>query len=119
MTLLCLPKNSAAAKAPFVDGLYREHGEAGLYTPHACSKKVSKKLNSNLQSKIIELKKDDPQRGFRRISDIMRRFFLLQASLDTVRKTLHGANLIEPPPKKRRKNIQKPRCFELNFTPPE
>jgi transposase-like protein len=29
--------------------LYREHGEASLYTPHACSKKASKKLNRNLQ----------------------------------------------------------------------
>ena len=69
-------------------------------------------LNPNLKAKIIELKKDDPQRGVRRISDIMRRFFLLQASPETVRKTLHEEKLIDPPPKKRRRNIQKPRRFE-------
>jgi len=92
--------------------LYRKHGEQGLYSPSTCHKKASKPLNSNLKSQIIELKKADPQRGVRRISDIMRRFFLLPASPDTVRKTLHEARLIDPPPKKRRKNIQKPRRFE-------
>jgi transposase InsO family protein len=91
---------------------YRKHGEQGLYSPSTCHKKASKPLNSNLKSQIIELKKADPQRGVRRISDIMRRFFLLPASPDTVRKTLHEAKLIDPPPKKRRKNIQKPRRFE-------
>ena len=92
--------------------LYREHGESGLEHPKSNSNKARKGLDPNLRSKILELKKDDPQRGVRRISDIMRRFFLLQASPETVRKTLHEEKLIEPPPKKRRKNIQKPRRFE-------
>ena len=92
--------------------IYREQGEAGLDRPRSRSNKSHKGLDPNLKSKIIELKKDDPQRGVRRISDIMRRFFLLQASPDTVRKTLHEEKLIDPPPKKRRKNIQKPRRFE-------
>jgi transposase InsO family protein len=92
--------------------IYREQGESGLHGPSTRSNKPRKVLNHNLKSKIIELKKDDSSRGIRRISDIMRRFFLMQASPETVRKTLHEANLIDPPPKKRRKNIQKPRRFE-------
>ena len=91
---------------------YNEHGDAGLLQPATRRKHKCKTFNKSLQSKIIELKKDDPQRGVRRISDIMRRFFMLQASPDTVRKTLHEEKLIAPPPKKRRKNIQKPRRFE-------
>ena len=92
--------------------IYREHGEGGLDRPRSRSNKPRKGLDSNLKSKIVELKKDDPQRGVRLISDIMRRFFLLQASPDTVRKALHEEKLIDPPPQKRRKNIQKPRRFE-------
>ena len=92
--------------------IYREQGESGLDRPKSRSNKSRKGLDPNLRSKILELKKDDPQRGVRRISDIMRRFFMLQASPETVRKTLHEEKLIAPPPKKRRKNIQKPRRFE-------
>ena len=92
--------------------VYHEQGESGLDRPSTRSNKPRKTLDHNLKSKIIELKKDDSTRGVRRISDIMRRFFLLQASPETVRKTLHEAKLIDPPPKKRRKNIQKPRRFE-------
>ena len=92
--------------------LYNEHGEAGLSHPSTKSAKVRHQLDGNLQSTILNLKKSDPQRGIRRISDIMRRFFLLKASPETVRKTLHEAKLIDPPPKKRRKNITTPRRFE-------
>jgi transposase InsO family protein len=92
--------------------LYREHGEQALYAPTKQLKTNCKALNNNLKSKIIELKKDDPQRGVRRISDILKRFFLLKASPETVRQALHEENLIDPPPKKRLKNIQKPRRFE-------
>ncbi len=91
---------------------YRKHGEGGLYAPSARHEKVVKPLNSNLKSQIIELKKDDPQRGVRRISDILKRFFMVKASPATISKVLHEENLIDPPPKKRRKNIQKPRRFE-------
>jgi transposase InsO family protein len=91
---------------------YNDHGEAGLSQGGTRRKQKRKPQNKALQSQIIELKKADPQRGVKRISDIMRRFFMLKASPETVRQTLHEAKLIEPPPKKRRKNIQKPRRFE-------
>lgn len=93
-------------------GLYKQHGEAGLSHPATKSDQARHKLDSNLRSTIINLKKSDSQRGIRRISDIMRRFFLMKASPETVRKTLHEAELLDPPPKKRRKNITTPRRFE-------
>jgi transposase InsO family protein len=91
---------------------YRKHGEGGLHHPKNFSQSKSKPLNSSLKSQIIELKKADPQRGVRRISDILKRFFMVKASPATVSKVLHEEKLIDLPPKKRRKNIQKPRRFE-------
>lgn len=92
--------------------LYREHGEQGLYASRTRHEKTVKPFNNNLKSQIIDLKQADPQRGVRRISDILRRFFLVKASPATVSKVLHEENLIDPPPKKHRRNIQKPRRFE-------
>jgi transposase len=91
---------------------YNAYGEAGLLQPATRRKPKVKTSDRGLKSKIIELKKADPQRGIRRISDILRRFFLVKASPESVRATLHEAKLIEPPPKKRRRNISKPRRFE-------
>jgi len=91
---------------------YNEHGDAGLLQPATRLKHKGKTSDKGLQSKIIELKKDDPQRGVRRISDILKRFLLVKASPEIVRNTLHEAKLIEPPPKKRKRNISKPRRFE-------
>ena len=54
--------------------VYREQGESGLDRPSTRLNKARKTLDPNLESKITELKKDDSQRGVRRISDIMRRF---------------------------------------------
>ena len=50
---------------------YREHGESGLHRPNTCTSKAHKGLDPNLKSKIIEQKKDDPQRGIKRIPNIM------------------------------------------------
>ena len=91
---------------------YKKHGEQGLQHPKILSRNKPKPLNNSLKSHIVELKKDDPQRGVKRISDILKRFFMVKASPQTVSKVLHEEKLIEPPPKKRRKNIQKPRRFE-------
>ena len=53
---------------------YRKYGEQGLYTPSTQKNKAVQSLDSNLKSQIIELKKADPTRGLRRISDILKRF---------------------------------------------
>lgn len=91
---------------------YNEHGDAGFQNQYTNKKKSAKPINTELKSQIIELKKADKSRGVRRISDILKRFFLLKTSPETVRQTLHEAKLIEPPRKKRKKNITKPRFFE-------
>ena len=90
--------------------IYKEKGEFGLRPTSYRRKK--RNLDPSVRSKIVELKKRDSNSGVRRISQILRRVFFLQASPETVRKTLHEENLIEKPKKKRRRNIEKPRFFE-------
>ena len=90
---------------------YQEHGEAGLAPRHCGPRKA--KIPSPVKDHIIKLKRENPQRGVRRISQILRRLFFLSASPETVRKTLHEESLITSPqlkPKKR--NPGKPRFFE-------
>ena len=91
---------------------YREHGEAGLkYEGTKRSRRP--KLAPAVKEKIIELKKERPRWGIRRISQILSRFFHLKASPETVRKTLHEEQLMGKPTKKKpKKNPQKPRFFE-------
>lgn len=89
---------------------YRERGEAGLRQP--AHWRTGKKLEPSVRKKIIELKNQDSKRGIRRISDILRRMFLLKASPETVRRTLHEEKLIEKPRQKPKRNVSKPRFFE-------
>jgi transposase InsO family protein len=90
---------------------YRLHGEEGLKTkPRSFSKKP--RIDKAVKEKIIEVKKSNPVFGVRRISDFLKRFFLLQASPATVHKTLSEAELIEKKKPKRKKNHSKPRFFE-------
>jgi transposase InsO family protein len=91
-------------------GLYKKNGEEGLKSLHR--KKVSGKTTTPVKNKIIEVKKENPQYGARKISHVLRRFFFLKASPETVRKTLKEENLIEPPKKKPKRNPPKPRFFE-------
>jgi transposase InsO family protein len=88
---------------------YREHGEAGLKDQPLGPRKA--KLPQPVRDKIVELKKEDPTRGIKRISQLLKRVFFLKASSETVRQTLHKEELIESPPKPRR-NIVRPRFFE-------
>jgi transposase InsO family protein len=90
--------------------LYKENGEDGLRNRH--SKRPGQRIAGQVREKAIELKKNDSRLGVRSISNFLRRIFLLQASPETVRKTLHEENLIGPPKKKRKKNITRPRFFE-------
>jgi len=89
---------------------YKENGEEGL---KAAPRRGGKpKISSDVKGKILSLKKENPTFGIQRISDILKRFFFMQASSDTVRKTLNKEELITHPKKKREKNISKPRFFE-------
>jgi transposase InsO family protein len=88
---------------------YRRDGEAGLsprYTGNGRS------LPSPVKQKIVELKEANPLFGIKRISQVLKRVFFLTASPETVRKTLHSKSLMTAPPKKRQRNITRPRFFE-------
>lgn len=91
---------------------YRKEGEEGLRCKRRFNGKKSKIPNA-VREKIIEEKKKNKDNGVRKISNILRRVFFLKASPETVRRTLHKNNLLEPKPKKKEKrNITRPRFFE-------
>lgn len=88
---------------------YRAEGEEGLKDRER--KVGSPKLPEPVREKILELKKEEPARGSKRISQLLRRIFFLPASTETVRQTLKKEGLVESPPKPRR-NLTRPRFFE-------
>lgn len=88
---------------------YRAEGEEGLKNRHPDGS--GRKLPTPVIDKILELKKEEPARGIKRISQILKRVFFLQASPETVRQTLKQQGLIQSPPKPRR-NLVRPRFFE-------
>jgi transposase InsO family protein len=90
--------------------LYRKLGEEGL-KPTGRRKSLPK-LKPPVKQKIVQVKKEHPRFGSRKISDVLRRFFFLKASPETVRKTLKEEGLIEKPKKKPKRNPPKPRFFE-------
>lgn len=90
---------------------YNENGEAGLKDKPR-SKAGRAQVHAEVKEKIIEIKKEYPIFGIKKISDILKRIFFLKASPETVRQTLQKEELIQAPRKKPRKNPQKPRFFE-------
>ncbi len=57
---------------------------------------------------IVDLKKENPGYGVKRISDVLKRFFLIKASPTTVRRTLQDLRVSTPV----KKNPAKPPIFE-------
>ena len=88
---------------------YRLHGEEALKSQGRGKRRP--KMPEPVRQKILELKKEEPTRGIKRISQLLRRVFFLKASAETVRRTLKEQGLVEPPPKPRR-NLVRPRFFE-------
>ena len=93
---------------------YRKYGEQGLRStpPPGGGGGGVRKLPAPVVEKIIELKRENPWWGIKRISDVMRRVFLLQASPETVRKNLHEAELMNEKRHRARRNMSRPRHFE-------
>jgi transposase InsO family protein len=90
---------------------YQERGEAGLRSgvvPKLCRQK----LPEPVREKIVEIKKQEPLFGVKRISHLLKRVFFLSASPETVRRTLQAEALIVPSPKKPQRNLTRPRFFE-------
>lgn len=89
---------------------YRLHRQQGLMNQPR--KPVSTKRPEAVTQSIIDLKKENPAWGARRISDILKRFFIVGASASTVQRTLRDQGLTQPIKKKRKNNPSKPRFFE-------
>ncbi len=89
--------------------IYRSEGEAGFSPGYTGN---GRPLPSPVKQKIIELKESNPLFGIKRISQLLKRAFFLSASPETVRKTLHDSSLMTAPPKKRQRNMTRPRFFE-------
>lgn len=65
-----------------------------------------------VSEKIIEIKKENPTFGVRRIGDVLGRWFGLPGSREKVRQVLNEEDLATPPKTKRQHNPSKPRFFE-------
>jgi transposase InsO family protein len=89
--------------------IYRREGAAG-FSPSYSGK--GRPLPSPVKQKIVEIKEANPPFGIKRISQLLKRMFFLSASPETVRRTLHDSSLMMAPPKKRKRNITRPRFFE-------
>jgi len=99
---------SNAAVAKWVQR-YRREGEEGLKDRDHPGSRT--RLPEPVQNKILELKKEEPSRGIKRISQLLRRVFFLRASPKTVGQILRREGLVKSPPKPRR-NMVRPRFFE-------
>jgi len=88
---------------------YRKEGEIGLR--RQASPRPGRRLPRPVKEKILEMKRGNPFFGVKRIADGLRRWFFLEASPETVRKTLHEAELMNERAKARR-NLVRPRYFE-------
>jgi len=91
---------------------YRDDGENGLKDKPRGGKAGRAQVHREVKDKIVEIKKEYPIFGSRKISDVLKRIFFLKASPETVRQTLQKEDLVQPPKRKPRKNPQKPRFFE-------
>jgi transposase InsO family protein len=91
---------------------YRESGEAGLHDQPTGPRPEKPRLSPAVTEQILEIKKENPSFGVKRISQWLRRLFFLEASAETVRTRLHEAQLMNKAPAPRRRNMTRPRFFE-------
>jgi transposase InsO family protein len=91
--------------------LYQQQGEAGLSDRLRGSRR--KKLPAVVTEKALELKRQDPKRGSRRIAMLLKRLFFLPGSHETVRRRLEEQGAATPRSKaKPERNVTRPRFFE-------
>lgn len=88
---------------------YRQYGEAGLKKTY---KRREDSKSDAVGEKAAALKKNNPHFGVKRISQVLRRLFLLKASPETVRKRLKKAGLGTTRKKPRKKYEHKIHYFE-------
>jgi len=107
--LVCAETGVSASSLIKWSKRYREEGEMGLR--RQATPRPGRRLPGPVKDKILELKRGNPFFGVKRIADGLRRWFFLEASPETVRKTLHEADLMNERVKARR-NMVRPRYFE-------
>ena len=88
---------------------YRKEGEAGLRRKAA--PRPGRRLPAAVTEKIVAVKRAHAQFGVKRIAEVLRRWFLLGVSPETVRRRLRDAGL-QSPRGKRARNLSRPRFFE-------
>jgi transposase InsO family protein len=89
---------------------YRLGGEAGLQPAAPGPRRA--RLPAPITDKLIELKREHPTFGVKRISQLLRRWFFLPASPETVRQRLQEARLMAHSPPRKQRNLTRPRFFE-------
>src|SRR5262245_60205312 len=75
---------------------YRRHGEEGLKDRER--QPGAAKLPPAVKDKILELKREEPSRGVKKISQLLRRIFFFPASSETVRRNVKREGLMPCPP---------------------
>ena len=109
LLLVCKETGVSASSLSLWLRQFRKQGELGLKGEAA--PRPGRRLPAPVIEKIVELKRSHRWYGVKRISDSLKRLFFLQASAETVRRTLHEAEMMDKPPKARR-NLTRPRFFE-------
>ena len=89
---------------------FRLHGAAGLEPKRPVTRKS--RLPEEVRHQALEVKREHPEYGPRRITDVLKRFFLMRTSPATVHKTLAERGLVKKAPVQVEKNPSKPRFFE-------
>ena len=89
---------------------YRLFRLTGLEPKRLVSRKS--RVAEEIRQQAVAVKAEHPPYGPRRISDVLKRFFLMRTSPATVHKTLAAKGLAKKTPVKPEKNPAKPRFFE-------
>jgi len=110
LTLVCQELNVSKSSLGLWLQAYRLGGEAGLQ-PGVPGPRQGR-LPAPITDKIIELKRENPTFGIKRISQLLRRWFFLPASPETVRQRLHNAELMAESSPRKQRNLTRPRFFE-------
>jgi transposase InsO family protein len=92
--------------------VYRDQGEAGLQSKPIRRNRPQAKVAPAVKAQVVELKRQHPELGVKRISQLLRRVLFLPVSRETVRRTLHGQQLLKKPRRKPQQNPARPRFFE-------
>ena len=92
--------------------LYRDQGEAGLQSKPIRRNGPQAKVAPAVKAQVVELKRQHPELGVKRISQFLRRVLFLPVSRETVRRTLHEQQLLKKPRRKPQQNPARPRFFE-------